>query len=238
MIEYRFIYKGILVGYYPAIEDTEKNIIVCQGMPEYISSKHAFISDLLSLGYNVFVPRYYGSWESDGDFSPDTSRDTIAQIIDFVRQGKGVSRYDGSLISWKINSVILLGFSYGATFATELVAKVDFVLLVAPYFPIGNTLMKSIDQEVDFVRKGFKNVYRINIDNMKFKKQFVQNAKISSNNKKISNLTILYGDNDPINNEELIEFLNNISPNVTGLPFGHTLNIGKENYEKFLSQNR
>lgn len=194
-MEHRIVYKDILIGCYFAKNISNKNIIFCQGLPQYVTPKHSFIKDYLDIGYNVFVPRYYGSWESGGVFSPTTVVETIKKTIQFVKLGYGIDTYSNSRLDWDgSGSLTMIGFSFGALPAISLCGMVTRTILIAPFImdPSNKSSVKEVTKTLIFMNNGYRNAYRIIESNSKFVEEYSSLIKkIQLDNK--SRLTIVRG---------------------------------------------
>jgi alpha-beta hydrolase superfamily lysophospholipase len=232
MIEVRFNANGLMVGFYEALADSGKNIILCQGLPGYVTPKHQFINDLTELGFNVFVPRYYGTWESDGDFSPQTSLKSVIDTIKLAKLKKANSLFDDKKVFWENKEIILLGFSFGALFAVSLSDFVDRTILVAPFLPLVKNSVNALNDELGFVKRGYPNVYRFYAELPKFIDDYVEMYKeFNCVNKKIK---IIYGKNDSLMTDDYVSALGQISKDLIPVRSGHSIDIGLKEYEKIL----
>ncbi|HYF05841.1 MAG TPA: alpha/beta hydrolase [Patescibacteria group bacterium] len=157
------INKEIVCEFAPPVGRANgKAVIIASGAPTY--PKCAFIEKFARLGYFCVVPRYRGSWESDGTFlqrSPEIDiQDTIAQFE------KGfVSIWDGVHYRPRIKKIILVGSSFGgpAALLCSKHTKVSSVIAVSSVvdWPEIENGVENFTFTVRFFREAFGNGYRV-----------------------------------------------------------------------------
>lgn len=234
-MELRLRVEGLLIGAY--LNGDDKNIIYCSGLPQYPTSYHSFIQDLMKLNYNIFVPRYAGTWESDGEFSPLSSIETIKKTIEIVKRGYAVDTYSESTVSWQTNeaTLALLGFSYGAMPALANSSLVAKTLLLMPFvtFIEGDSSAIEMQATLDFVQRGYKNVYRTSLTTMDFLGQYSICDLVQS---KPEHLAVTKGTLDKTISNAQFEWLKeNYMVTIQELPTKHSPNVGLEIYKRLLA---
>ncbi|MCX8178911.1 MAG: hypothetical protein N3D75_03730 [Candidatus Aenigmarchaeota archaeon] len=115
---------------------------------------------------NIIMPRYPGSWESNGKFS---HKNNIKQMINLCKSLE--------------NKIIILSCSYGSLVASEVIKKigkiVDVHIMVTPFLGCKFDLSK----EKSKVEKYMKNVYRFEKSFDDFEREITNaNVKISGKN--------------------------------------------------------
>ena len=225
MIEYRIkINKEILATFF--MGGDKGTVIFASGLPQYVQKQHSFVSQIVEAGYSLCIPKYYGTWESLGDFSLDTSTQTLEETVDFVKKGECEELFSGGIIKWNTNKIILMGYSFGAL--PTLQCKADDVfatLLVCPF--ISSSLQsegEDINNTLEFIKKAYPNVYRFNLEKFleDLKDPFLPNIK--------NKLIIIKGMFDKVIPDETYNFLSSkykIEPIVEDI--GHTV-MFKESY--------
>ena len=79
--------------------------IVIPGLPQLIQ-KHALVSFLYELGYEVWLPQLSGSWDSGNSFNPETHLDDLALLASEAPQLQA-----------------MIGYSYGAGITALFASK-------------------------------------------------------------------------------------------------------------------
>lgn len=170
------------------------NIILASGLPQYIDKYHPFVKQAERLGLNLFVPKYMGTYESEGGFSLKNSIRTIDETIKLVKSGGAYELYAKKRVSWSADNTTLFGFSYGAL--PSLLQREEIrKIMVCPFlFPrlhmsegcAGENIVKTLE----FLKIAYKNIYRINL---KYFLKELANLKIHNTTEK---MTFLYGKDD------------------------------------------
>jgi hypothetical protein len=232
-MEFRLQEDGLLVGTYFGEGNT--NVVFCSGLPQYPSNYHPFIQDLVSLGCNVFVPRYAGTWESDGDLTPQTSVESIAKTVELAKRGSAMETFSQSQKTWTPNlRTVLIGFSYGAMPALANSHLVDKTALLMPFVTAaeGDSSTADMKQTLEFLTRGYKNVYRSSLSADDFLAQYDS----VYGEQKDKSVVVLRGTNDKSISEVQITWLQqNCMANITEIDAKHTANIGREAYERIVS---
>lgn len=233
MREDRITQDGLLVGVYLQLNKAKGNIVIAAGLPSYLTSKHESIKTLFGLGYNIFVPRYYGSWESTGKFSPQTSLKSISLCVDIVKSETASSLFSDSALTWSNENIIMLGFSYGATFALCQKNKVDKVVLVAPILPLTDKVCKNINNEVACIKNAYPIVYTINLKDVALE----MNNILIRNSKSITTKEIIavIGRKDKSMTADYTNKLSNYDIETINVDVGHTMDLEEGLYGRILS---
>ena len=228
MIEYRTKVDNTFVGIW--LGGDKGNIVLGCGLPQYIDKYHPFVAQITGLGYNLFVPRYQGTFESGGDFNILSSKQTIEDSIGLVLTGKTIEFFDQREIIWDKNAPLyIIGFSYGSLpvllSSNKRIAK---TILICPFidihFHLENTSGENIKDTLSFLERAYPNLYRLNTN------QVVENLLDITLPDQKENLIIVIGTNDTSIPKEEIDLLSHTYPNARFLKEngGHSIKISDE----------
>ena len=85
MSRFRFIEKGLCCDvYYNKKKNIDKCALFLYGFPATIGSNN-LTEVLVDRGYTVLHPHYYGTYDSMGDFSPQSAFETVKTIVEIVK---------------------------------------------------------------------------------------------------------------------------------------------------------
>jgi len=155
------IKKEIIAEFIPSISESNKVIILCGGMPSY-PAKSELMFFLSSKGYWVFLPRYRGSWESDGLFLQKSPHLDVINVIDALSSGFN-DLFNGKQYKIKNPEVYLIGSSFGGS--AVILASIDKrVKKAVALSPVTDwrveTKLEPIDWLAKFTKSAFGNGYR------------------------------------------------------------------------------
>lgn len=167
MIVYRTKFKGEIVTEFVIPKKiTNKVLILCGGMPGYpAKSRYEEIFKFYtSKGFSIFVPRYRGSWESEGKMFAKSPHLDIKDVIDELPKGFK-ELWNGKEFKIENPEVYLVGGSFGGP-AVLLSSKDSRVKKVIAFSPVLDwTTMKETTEPIEklgrFLDEGFGNGYRI-----------------------------------------------------------------------------
>ena len=95
MREYRVKCQNIIISIF--LGGNKGNIIYASGLPQYLDKNHPLVQQALRLGYNLFIPKYPGSYESSGFLNIEGVRvDNIKhkpEDIKYVYEGHEVAAH-------------------------------------------------------------------------------------------------------------------------------------------------
>jgi len=125
-------------------------VIILDGLPSRPASKDQLIKKLSGHGFDVFFPRYEGTWESKGEFLKRPPSRGIIEFIEALR--KGVSLNDKKYFARKI---FLLGSSFGGGVALDIAAKgvADKICVLSPV--ISFRRVAGVDALEDYLRTAY-----------------------------------------------------------------------------------
>jgi alpha-beta hydrolase superfamily lysophospholipase len=138
-----------------------KVIVLCGGMPGY-PGKSDLSKFLSGKGYWVFIPRYRGSWESDGSFLKISPHRDVLDVITALPKGFK-DLWSGKI--YKINrpEVYLIGSSFGGP-AVILASRDPRVRKAVALSPVTDWRVETKTEPIEklgiFTRAAFGNGYR------------------------------------------------------------------------------
>ncbi len=196
-MELKFEYESINLSAW--LNNSDITIIIAPGVPQYLTKYHPFVQAMLLRNVNLFIPRYLGSFESEGLFTLQNCVDTLNKTIRFVKEGNGVELFNDEKIIWSSNKIILVGFSFGALPSLLTTENVDQIILVAPFTNLevhqkynGEDLLRTFS----FVKKAYH--YHLNPESL------LKECALSNYPKQRKNISLVYGKKDnSIPKEEL-----------------------------------
>ncbi len=238
-------YKDIFCEF--IVQDKIANtIILLPGFPSSnkLDSEMKF---LYKKGYNVFFPRFKGSFQSKGFFLKENIVKELKSFITELKKEKITNLWDLNEIHFKINKLVLFGQSFSGAISCGLAAiekSFDKLVLFSPVwdFKIHNKFGNEQDLShlVPFVKRAYTNLYRIKFDNLvnailKFKET---SPSFYAERIKIPILVL----NDPADKTVSIEHSKNMKKIVKNLKIikhheGHGINLKiLKNYWKEISK--
>ena len=144
-----------------AAPSSQKVIILCPGMPGY-PGRRGIPEFLSKKGYWVFIPRYRGSWESDGSFLKISPHRDVLDVIDQLPRGF-TDLWSGKIYKVKNPEIYLIGSSFGGP-AVILASRDARVRKAVAFSPVTDwrvdSKMEPIDKLGKFARIAFGNGYR------------------------------------------------------------------------------
>lgn len=162
-MELRFKRKNILISSW-LLENSHGNVIFCPGLPQYITKYHPTIKTFQALNFNVFLPRYYGTWESGGIFNIKNSVKTVSETVHLVKTGRGKELFGNQIVKWSKGPVILIGYSFGALPVLLNSIEPDINILICPFINYGFHNKRGpgeyLSQTLKFLERGYSNIYR------------------------------------------------------------------------------
>ena len=114
--------KEIVCEFLPPRKKSNRVLILCAGMPSYPGGGGGAIRALADKGYWVLVPRYRGSWESDGVFLARSPHEDVLAVVKGV-QHEFIEVTTGVPYTIERPKIYLIGASFGG--AAALLASRD-----------------------------------------------------------------------------------------------------------------
>lgn len=95
-------------------ETCQQAAVILPGFPDFIGAS-AMTNYQVSLGNIVFQPHMRGTFDSAGRFSPFSVKESFRALNKLITEAKGSKVPNGKIerMSWKIDSVVLIGHSFG-----------------------------------------------------------------------------------------------------------------------------
>lgn len=155
------IKKEIVAEFLPPTTKSNRVIILCGGMPNY-PAKNELMFFLASKGYWVFLPRYRGSWESDGLFLKKSPHLDIIDVIDTLPVGFD-DIFNNQRHRIKNPEVYLIGSSFSgpAVILASIDKRVKKVIALSPVIDWRiESKIESLDWLYNFTKEAFGNGYR------------------------------------------------------------------------------
>lgn len=208
-------YENLFFSYILSQNKSPKGtIILLDGLPSNPISKNKLMQEL-SNNYDVFFPRYEGTWESKGTFLERAPSESIIEFIQALR--KSLKLENKRYLPKKI---FLLGASFGGGVALDIATKckVDKICAVSPV--ISFKRINGIETLEDYLRKEQK--YNFNSNDWK---RLLDDKIWNLNESRISNnsdIWIIIGKNDnQISEKEVVEFCKRKNIQNQILDLGH-----------------
>jgi len=189
-------------------------LIYLSGFPT-LPKENLFTKYCQEKGITIIMPHYYGSWLSDGNFTPNNLIKTANDVIKIAKKGKAIEQYNFVEKKWKINSIILGGGSFGGLIAllSAQVNNINKIFLSAPLIDLKSQGIfyreENLMHSLEFARRIYKNVYR-GIEQKLWNDFFTNKlSKTSINYNKLNekNILIIHGEKDnTINIKHSVKF--------------------------------
>ena len=233
MREYRVKCQNIIISVF--LGGNKGNIIYASGLPQYLDKNHPLVQQALRLGYNLFIPKYPGSYESSGFLNIDNCVKALDNTQKIVRRGYAKELFSGEKIIWEPTKTFILGFSFGGLPA--LLFKNDHIdkkVLVCPFVSLSfhdtNTTGENFSDTLDFIERAYPNVYRFNKDKL-FKN--IKDVVLPAH---LGNLTIVEAIDDQSIPKEEINFLaKKYHCQVFKKPGSHSISMSDELFNSLWS---
>lgn len=149
--------------------------LIMPGLPQFTDRR--VFADLVSKNAAFFYVHYYGSWFSDGVFTPDNCRRSLLDALKLAKLGKGIKTWDNQAFKWDYKKLILVGNSFGSVPILSLSKRlegIDRIYLLCPLLYTATTDLKKflntnelaayqqndLGNFLDFMRRGYRNIYR------------------------------------------------------------------------------
>lgn len=138
-------------------------IILLDGLPSKPASKTDLMQELSKEGYDVFFPRYEGTWESEGTFLERAPSEAIIEFIKKLKKGIKIKNKN-----YQNNHIFILGASFGGGVALDIYTKenIEKICVVSPV--ISFKKVDGIETLEDYLREAHSKDYRF--DSKEWKK--------------------------------------------------------------------
>jgi esterase/lipase len=229
--EQRMQHEGVAMSYW--CSEGKRLVVFCLGLPQYPSSYHPFIQTLVSCGYDILIPKYKGTYESVGEFSLQSSIETVQITIKALQENSLTDLYTGLPITLPRDETTLVGFSYGG-FVARFVPEQELVkklVLLMPFVDVQAHGREELKKDLAFLEKAYSHVYRCNKDTLL--KELEEGGQKTFSKP----YTLVAGTHDnTTTKEELLLLTSMCKPfSFITVESGHTANLTKEEYARILS---
>ncbi|OHA18290.1 MAG: hypothetical protein A2664_02400 [Candidatus Taylorbacteria bacterium RIFCSPHIGHO2_01_FULL_46_22b] len=147
---------------------SRKVVILCIGCPTNPARRES-IEFFAKKGFWVFLPRYRGSWESDGKFLKRSPHLDVIDVIDSLPKGFK-DLWSGKTYKIKNPEVFVIGGSFGGTVAV-LASRDKRVKKAVAFSPVIDWTVPSKEEPMGklgkFMQDGFGNGYRFKMSDWK-----------------------------------------------------------------------
>ncbi len=147
-------------------------IVILPGFPSSNKSDSE-MRYLYGRGFNVFFPRYKGTYQSKGKFLDENIVQDLKEFISELKKGKAKSLWDNNLIEFSVGSIIILGGSFSGAVACGLGAVDKDIRKIVLFSPVWdfkrhneNNNEQDLEKLIPFVKRAYKNLYRIGFENI------------------------------------------------------------------------
>lgn len=152
--------------------ESRGSVVLLPGFPSSASKKKV-IRFLHGKGFNVFYPRYKGTFQSRGKFLEDN---IVLEMDDFfqrLKKGRAKNLWNLENVNFETGDFILMASSFGANVACGVAAKIKSVSKLLLFSPLWDPRSHNNDyQEQDlkkvtkFVERAYGNLYRFSFENV------------------------------------------------------------------------
>jgi dipeptidyl aminopeptidase/acylaminoacyl peptidase len=160
--------RRIVAEFLPPLRGQKKQrvIILCDGMPS-IPRKQPLMEFLAGKGYWVFYPRYWGAWESGGEFLERSPHLDILDVVDALPRGFRELAF-GQRFALKPDEIFVIGGSFGgpAAILSSLDPRVNRVIANCPVvdwaiLPEAEKAETANPSYAAYIREAFGHGYRL-----------------------------------------------------------------------------
>ncbi len=151
----------------PDTSFSNKVIILAPGMPGVPKASKAMYS-IAKRGYWVFLPRYRGTWESDGTFLDHSPHEDILDVVDGISESF-TSIWTEETFTIPDPEVYVIGSSFGgpAAILCSMDERVKKAVAIAPLID-WKTQKDSPTESMDWlgekIQNAFGNAYRFSVE--------------------------------------------------------------------------
>jgi esterase/lipase len=156
-------YKNLFFTYLYSKANLSKGaIILLDGLPSNPSSKTNLINFLSEKGFDVFFPRYEGTWESEGIFLLRAPSEAVIEFIKKLKEGIKIKK-----TFYKNKNILILGASFGGGVALDISTKenVGKICVLSPV--ISFRKVEGIENLESYLNKEYREDYRFNLKGWK-----------------------------------------------------------------------
>lgn len=218
MVEHRASKDKLFVSFYLNGDNT---IILAGGVPSYVTKHHPIVQFCQEHKLNLFIPRYPGSFESEGDFSLAACTDVLEKTVSLVKAEQVKTLYQNKVTTWKAGKIVIIGFSFGALPALLADVQEASTVLVCPFtnLKLNDTAGGGAREELHFIERAYPHVYRFKADTLLKEYEHIQYPPKKQ-------FTLIAGKKDATLSKSEISFLQEkYHPDFIEFDSGHTLHL-------------
>lgn len=113
--------------YFPESNHTNHTLIMLHGYPGGEGDPLGLGERLSTLGINVLVFNYQGTWSSEGEFSFESSMNDVSNALRFLKEEKNIQRFNVDT-----SKIIVGGYSFGGAMAlTEAIYNPEIKRIIS-----------------------------------------------------------------------------------------------------------
>lgn len=182
-------------------------VILLDGLPSNPLSKNQLTQKLAEQNYDVFFPRYEGTWESKGEFLGRAPSEAIIEFIEALKKGTilGDKKYQA-------RKVFVLGSSFGGGVGLDIATKYSVGKICVTSPVISFRKVKGIETLGDYLKNSQIGNYRF--DSKKWQK-LIKDELWDLDKERMKGspkILMVTGENDDqIDKKDVIEFGKKIS---------------------------
>ncbi|MBP8533698.1 hypothetical protein [Streptomyces sp. MK37H] len=141
---------------------------VFPGLP-YVPGLQECGEFLYSLGYDVVQPQYSGTYDSDGEFSPQSAVDSVSRLQKVLSRGTLTDHRSGCTVTVQSGIEVAAAHSFGTwAVANAFVAgfRPKVLLLLSPFLGVGKNLSEAgaridLSGQPDHIEKALPFTFRV-----------------------------------------------------------------------------
>lgn len=202
-------------------EEKRDTIILLPGFPSYHNLKDK-LEFLYNQGYNVFFPRYKGSYQSRGYFLEENPAEYLQEFVDDLMKGSATSMYDMRKFHFEVDKLIIMGICFSGPFACGLASidsRINKIVLFSPAWDFckhGDVVgEQDLQKTLQFVKRAYENLYRIKFNNLRERLTSFKNTKSENYIKRISApILVLINPKDLVTSTEHLEYISSKLKNL------------------------
>ena len=162
-----------------------KAIILLPGFPSN-NNYEDLINYFYNNGFNVFFPRYLGSFQSKGNFLEKDPSEDISKFVNFLKKGKCINLWDEETKQFENTEYVFVTGSFGGAVALGASTKTDVskIILFSPVwdFTLHNKEYSEQDLKnvTKFVKRAWINLYRYDFEDIQEKMSIFESCKWSN----------------------------------------------------------
>ena len=156
-------YKNLFFTYLISDQLSKGTIMLLDGLPSNPLNKEKLMENLAKKNYDVFFPRYEGTWESKGEFLKRSPSEIIIEFISILKRGIKIKNKE-----YKAKKIFILGSSFGGGIGLDIASQQDLIDKICVTSPvISFRKVKGIETLENFLKNAHKDHYHFNPKNWK-----------------------------------------------------------------------